>query len=143
MQVVVTTDGTDGSDATVVVWRSTLEGRNYLALHRHEEDGGRHGSARPGVWTVPTATCESDERLDDAATRALWEQTGLVLALTPVEAPDEPPVFAARADADAIAVLDEEHDDHAWLPAPEAMDRCAPEGVVRALRVVEHWLTEG
>lgn len=127
---------TDRPDATVVVWRSTLEGRHYLALRRHGDDGD-------GAWTVPNAHCEGDERLDDAATRALWEQTGLVLAVTPVEGLGAPSVFSARADADAVAVLDDAHDDHAWLPAGEAIERCGPEEVSLAIRTVEHWLTEG
>ncbi len=126
---------TDRRDAIVVVWRSTLEGRDYLALHRRDDTDGE--------WTVPTASCEADERLHAAATRALWEQTGLVLALSPVDAPGDAAVFGARADADAVAVLDDQHDDHAWLPAQEAAGRCTMRGVASAINLVELRLTEG
>ncbi len=130
------TDGNAAPDATVVVWRTTLEGRHYLALRPQD-------SSPDAAWTVPTAVAEDGERLDDAATRALFEQTGLVLALTPVDGSDGTQVFAGRADADAVAVLDDaHHDDHEWLPPAEAAQRCGPAGAGTAIRVVEHWLAE-
>lgn len=131
-------DGTEERDAAVIVWRYTVEGRDYLVLHRR--------GAPPegdGAWSMPAGSCDDHRKLRDCAAEALHAQTGLVLALSPVEAPVEFPVFSARADADAVVSLGPDYDDHAWVSVDDALARCRPARVAETYRAVDRWIDAG
>jgi hypothetical protein len=49
-------------------------------------------------------------------------------------------VFVAEAPADAVVVVDDEHDRFEWLPTAQAAAKCLPPLVGRTLLAVDAWL---
>ncbi len=102
----------------------------------------------PGHWQSVTGSCEPDEALADTAARELAEETGIVAAqhggvedwnassvyeifpqwrhrYAPGTTHNTEHVFALALDAPvAVALNPREHLRHAWLPWPEAAQRC-------------------
>jgi dATP pyrophosphohydrolase len=117
--------------ASVVVWRQGETGREWLLLRR------RHAPGPDWKWTPPSGARDGEEPVEECARRELSEETGLSLELeaTPCNG-DEWVVFAAEAPPGTQVVLDDEHDDFAWLPLDEALARCRPQVVADGLACV-------
>jgi 8-oxo-dGTP pyrophosphatase MutT (NUDIX family) len=126
--------------SSVVVWRRSGAGREYLLLHRHH-----HGPDYIGdwAWTPPSGARQPGETAEEAATRELREETGLELAFAAVaHVIDEVALFCAEAPVDAEVRIDAEHDAFAWLALDEAAGRCLPAVVGESLRIVDAYLRE-
>jgi 8-oxo-dGTP pyrophosphatase MutT (NUDIX family) len=88
------------------------------------------------AWTPPSGKREGGETAAECARRELLEETGLDLVPWVTGCgTDAWPVYLAEARVgDAVCVEQEpEHDRFEWLPAPDALGRCSPEVVRRAL----------
>jgi 8-oxo-dGTP pyrophosphatase MutT (NUDIX family) len=125
--------------ASIVVWRRASDGREFLILHRTHAGGPEFEG--DWAWTPPSGARFPGELLEDAARRELAEEASLELPLELTGlGNDEWAVFVAEAPADALVVLDEEHDRFAWVSAAEAAARCRPALVGRTLVAVDAWL---
>lgn len=121
--------------ASVVVWRRAGEGRELLLLRR------RYATGDDWRWTPPSGARDADEPVEACARRELEEEAGLRLELVPTPCGrDEWAVYAAEAPADAEVRIDDEHDDHVWLPLEDALPRCRPQVVADGLACVAAWL---
>lgn len=123
-------------EVAIVVRRPTAtDEREYLVLLRSPE--------KLGYWHLVAGGVEWGEEPPAAASRELEEETGLETSVSPLPGPldyalaGDPEIVRARfapgtervtvwpfvADAPAAwePTLDEEHVDHRWLPAPEAV----------------------
>ncbi|MGN2248066.1 NUDIX pyrophosphatase [Frateuria sp. GZRR35] len=103
-------------------------GDNARTLLLHRAKAHLHG-----LWTYAAGHLEAGEKAWQAAVRELAEETGL--RPTALYSADQcetyydvreeciavVPAFVAYVEADAIVRLDDEHDDHVWLPFPEAI----------------------
>ena len=119
------------SGVAIVVWRRLPE-LEVLLLHR-----SAFGESFAGdwAWTTPGGAREPDEPAAAAATRELYEETGLRLSCTPVpsrlaaaQGGIDVEVFAAELDTDQPVRLSDEHDRHEWVQAAD-LDRCLPQWV--------------
>lgn len=139
-----TWDGLPVSDekphgASVIVWRRGGLGREFLVLHRRHASGIDFEG--DWAWTPPSGARFPGETLEDAARRELLEEAGLELPFELSDlGSDDWAVFVAEAPADALVVLDDEHDRFLWLPAAEAAAKCHPPLVGRTLLAVDEWL---
>jgi predicted metal-dependent hydrolase len=125
--------------SSVVVWRSTDAGREYLVLHRTA--AGPPEYEGDWAWTPPSGARQPGERVEDAARRELEEETGLELTLVETAVGSgEWHVYAAEALAGAEVVLDAEHDRFRWVSAEEAARICLPAMVGRSVAAVDAWL---
>ena len=126
---------------TVVVWRVSPGGREYLILHRRHAGGPEYEG--DWAWTPPSGARQPGESLDDAARRELREETGLELPAARTELGTEDwVVFSAEASVDAEIVLDQEHDRFRWVSAADAARLCLPASVGRSVAVVDAWLSK-
>jgi 8-oxo-dGTP pyrophosphatase MutT (NUDIX family) len=128
----------DPRAVSVVVWRRTPAGREYLLLHRRH-----HGPDYVGdwAWTPPSGARQPGEEPEAAARRELLEETGLDLPLRAVEhATAEVALYVAEAPADAEVRIDAEHDAYAWVTADEAAVRCLPAVVGDSVRTADRAL---
>ncbi|HEV2590357.1 MAG TPA: NUDIX domain-containing protein [Gaiellaceae bacterium] len=124
--------------SSVVVWRRSATGCEYLLLHR-----AHHGPEYEGEWagTPPSGARQPGETREEAAARELLEEAGLTLAFFPVaHVIDEVALFCAEAPGDEAITLDAEHDAYAWLPLDGAVSRCLPAVVGESLRLVDAYL---
>jgi len=114
----------------VVVFRPAAKGWLVLVLQRARD------TRCPGAWEMVHGKVEPGESLPDAATRELFEETGLkpekLLSITmhsfflvPKGTVQLAAVFAAVVAPDAPVVLAAEHDRHAWLTPSQARRRFA------------------
>jgi predicted metal-dependent hydrolase/ADP-ribose pyrophosphatase YjhB (NUDIX family) len=125
--------------SSVVVWRPTHAGREYLVLHRAA--AGPLEYEGDWAWTPPSGARQPGERVDDAARRELREEAGLDLPLVETGiGSDEWHVYAAEAPADTEVVLDAEHDRFRWVSPEEAARICLPPMVGRSVAEVNTWL---
>jgi 8-oxo-dGTP pyrophosphatase MutT (NUDIX family) len=125
---------------SIVVWRRTGDGHEFLVLHR-----AHHGADFAGdwAWTNPAGSRQPGEEVVAAALRELEEEVGLELDLVETDlAGDEIAVFVAEAPRDAEVVLDHEHDRFAWVGAEEARRRCLPALVGDVFDAVDRMLRE-
>lgn len=116
-----------------------------LLLHRAPAEGG--------YWHVVAGRIEDGEIPEEAATRELQEETGLVAdvvfldevieyasaeTLMPARAGSGVAVvvtcFAANAPRPWQPILDEEHDGHRWCPGREAASTLRWPGTAKVLR---------
>ena len=118
--------------ATVVVYRTSPRGTEFLILHR-----AHHGAEYDGdwAWTPPAGARQPGETVTACARRELLEETGLQLAIRRIETDAADwAVYLAEAEAGTQAVLqDEEHDRFEWVSLTEAQKRCRPEQVARGI----------
>ena len=124
--------------AAVHVWRRSVDGVEWLLLHR-----AHHGRDYEGdwAWTPPTGARLPGETVEACARRELLEEAGL--ALEPVPTPCGSPdwaVFVAELADDVPIELSAEHDAFAWFPADGAAPRCLPALVGRAVTCVADFL---
>ena len=121
--------------ATVVVYRATPSGPEFLLLHRAHE-----GQAYDGdwAWTPPAGARQPGEAVDVCAERELLEEAGLSGEVRRTEhGTADWHVFCAEVDASADIVLqDDEHDRYQWVSLAEALRRCRPERVARGIELV-------
>jgi 8-oxo-dGTP pyrophosphatase MutT (NUDIX family) len=116
----------------VVVWRDGGAGREFLVLHRAHFGPDFAGD---WAWTPPSGARLPGEHPDAAAVRELREETGLELALVPIEWPNpEVALYVAEAPREAEVALDPEHDAHRWLRLDAAVALCLPATVADGLR---------
>ncbi len=66
--------------ASVVVYRRTAVGTEFLMLHRAHSGPDYEGD---WAWTPPAGVRLPGEPIDDCARRELWEETGFELTITP------------------------------------------------------------
>jgi NUDIX domain-containing protein len=108
--------------ATVVVFREGPHGREYLVLHRSHVGIDRGDWA----WGPPAGARLPGESVESCAARELEEETGLRLAMTPVEFDPMWASYWAEAAADTVIRLSVEHDRFEWVGLDEAIRRCQP-----------------
>ncbi|MGC8489207.1 MAG: NUDIX hydrolase [Clostridia bacterium] len=101
-------------------------------------DSAPDGAWRRGrrLWTPPAGARNPGERIEDAASRELFEEAGLRLPFSP--APFDTGTwtkYRAEAPPDTVPTLhDVEHDRWMWVDAAEAVARCQPPVVSDTLR---------
>ncbi|MFC3079256.1 NUDIX domain-containing protein [Phenylobacterium terrae] len=118
--------------ASVVVYRRSGGGLEVLLLHRAHGGPEFEGD---WAWTPPAGARQPGEDPDLAAARELREETGLELPIRRVcDGAGDWCVYAAEAPAEAMVVLDAEHDRFEWVAAGDAPARCLPELVAAQLR---------
>src|SRR5262245_9418132 len=125
--------------ATVIVYRETAAGREFLVLHR-----SHYGPDYAGdwAWGPPSGERLPDEAFDRCAERELIEETGLRLVLQKVGTePWDWLVYLAKAPEDATVLLSPEHDRYVWLPIDQATSLVTPDEVcdqlVRATSLID------
>jgi predicted metal-dependent hydrolase/ADP-ribose pyrophosphatase YjhB (NUDIX family) len=125
---------------SVVVWRPSEVGREYLILHRRAAGGP--GFEGAWAWTPPSGARLPDELPDEAARRELREETGLELPITRTDVGREQwAMYVAKAPLDAEIVLDAEHDRAAWVSLEEAVRVCLPPMVGASIQAVDDLLS--
>lgn len=116
-----------------ILRRSTDGSFEHLLLHRV----GR-GDDGDWAWTAPTGACFPGEDAHAAAERELFEETGVVVPVTPIAgAPSDWPWFFAVVPPDAEIVPDEDHDRREWVSLDEARRRCLPAVVAEVFAATE------
>ena len=125
--------------ASIVVWRTTEAGLEFLLLHRAHEGPDYAGD---WAWNPPGGARVPGEPIDECARRELAEETGLTVEFraTACFDGDEWLVYEAEAPAEAEVVLSPEHDAYRWLPLQEAYELCLPRRVADQLACVARTL---
>jgi 8-oxo-dGTP pyrophosphatase MutT (NUDIX family) len=123
---------------SVVVYRSSEQGVEFLLLHR-----AHNGAAYEGdwAWTPPSGARLPNEPVDECARRELLEETGLTLPLLATgQGMDSWAVYFAEAGAGDVVTLDAEHDRYEWVSLETALARCLPQEVSAGIRLVAQLL---
>jgi 8-oxo-dGTP pyrophosphatase MutT (NUDIX family) len=126
---------------SVVVWRETKSGKEFLLLHRLAPGGADYEGE--WAWTPPSGARQPGEAPDAAAARELEEEIGLTLPLTPLPdagGSEDVALYVAQAPPDASVVLDDEHDRFVWLPLEAALPKCLPSIVASGLANAATWI---
>lgn len=117
---------------TIVVYRRTAEGAEFLILHRAGQ-----GAEGDWAWTPPSGARHPGEAVEVCARRELLEETGLALVLNLTDCGTEDWwVYVAEAPREGEVILSVEHDRAAWVSPEEACQRCTPDAVSRPLQRV-------
>ncbi len=137
---------TDDVRFVVAVAVAVLHGDHILVVRR-----ASHRDAGAGLWEVPSGRLRPDEEPLDAATRELWEETGLRLPLEPrpiellpARRAHTPMLIALyrgclRSDTPRPAVrLSQEHQDAAWWTLDRMARSNMPPRLREALRLAVH-----
>jgi 8-oxo-dGTP pyrophosphatase MutT (NUDIX family) len=126
---------------TAVVFRRSDDGLELLMLHRAHRGPDYEGD---WAWTPPAGARRPGEPIEDCARRELAEETGLDLPMLLTGCgTDEWYVYLVEASAEAVVVLDAEHDRSAWLAPAAAFQRCLPVAAREPLQAVVTWLLSG
>jgi 8-oxo-dGTP pyrophosphatase MutT (NUDIX family) len=126
--------------ATVIVYRVTPFGTEFLILHRAHAGPDFEGD---WAWTPPAGARYPSESLEDCAHRELGEETGLSGALRRLDSgPAEWAIFLVEvSDSSEVVLHDTEHDRFDWVSLSDAAARCRPEraaiGFALASRVLD------
>lgn len=117
---------------TIVVYRRTAEGGEFLILHRTGQ-----GEEGDWAWTPPSGARHPGEEVEVCARRELFEETGLegVPNLTDCGTEDWW-VFVTEAPREAEVRLSVEHDRFAWVSPEEACQKCTPDAVSLPLQKI-------
>lgn len=132
----------------VLVARFGATGLEVLLLRRAA------GVRCTGAWEIVHGSIEPGERPEQAAAREVREETALRLArlynvtlggfyLHKAGVLSLTCVFCALVEPDHDPVLGPEHDAFAWLPLPQARERCAWPREREAMDHVAHLLRNG
>lgn len=90
------------------------------------------------AWTPPSGARQPGEAPEVAARRELCEETGLTVELMPLaHETDEVALFVAEVSPDAEVRLDDEHDRFERLAPDDALVRCLPAIVGRAISLAD------
>jgi 8-oxo-dGTP pyrophosphatase MutT (NUDIX family) len=119
---------------SVVVWRRSKNGVEWLLLHR-----AHHGPEYSGdwAWGPPAGARLPDEPIEECVRRELEEEVGHVFAARPTRCGAEDwPVYEAEAPPDLEVALSAEHDGCRWLPLEDAQALCLPAYVGDSLACV-------
>jgi len=126
--------------ATAVIYRRSPAGLEFLLLHRAHQGPDFEGD---WAWTPPAGARQPGESVERCVQRELSEETGLNVALTATRCGNEDwYVYVGEAPADAVIVLDTEHDRYGWVPPAIAIERCWPSAAREPLRAVSRLLGE-
>jgi 8-oxo-dGTP pyrophosphatase MutT (NUDIX family) len=121
--------------ATVVVYRLTPTGPEFLVLHR-----SHHGPDFEGdwAWTPPAGARLPGESIEACARRELLEEAGVTANITLTNhGSSDWAVFQAQLDDAAGVVLgDSEHDRFEWVGLEQVRKRCLPAFVSEAVELV-------
>lgn len=118
--------------ASVVVYRKTLTGIEYLLLHR-----AHHGPHYEGdwAWTPPSGARQPGETIDECAARELFEEAGI--KASPERVSDSSvdwAVYVVETGSNTEVVLhDSEHDRFVWSRLEDALRLCQPDVVAASL----------
>lgn len=125
---------------TVVVYRKTHEGPEFLLLHRNGEGPEYEGD---WAWGPPAGARFPDEDINACARRELLEEAGVDVPLTPV-ATDTPEwlTYLAEVAPDAEITLSPEHDRYIWVGLQNLTDGVAPEIAREQLRAAARVIQE-
>lgn len=108
-----------------------------------------------GTWQMVQGHIEAGETAYQAAHRELLEETGVApeafyqasyvnrFYLAESDQIILSPVFCARLPADAEVVLSEEHTEHRWVPAEEAMEAYPWPGQRKSLQICREQFVQG
>lgn len=112
----------------VVVYRlgKSAKAVEILLLHRAHKGPDYGGD---WAWTPPTGCRFPGEAIRDCASRELFEECGLSLAIDFSEnfGDDEWRMYCAEAESSMpVRLIDPEHDAFEWVSADEAVRRCEP-----------------
>jgi 8-oxo-dGTP pyrophosphatase MutT (NUDIX family) len=120
--------------AAIVVYRRVAPGLEFLILHRAHGGPDFEGD---WAWTPPAGARQPNETPDACAKRELYEETKLELPLQLIaHGSADWLLYMAEAPADALVVLDAEHDRFEWVAADSAARLCQPDRVSAQVRAV-------
>jgi 8-oxo-dGTP pyrophosphatase MutT (NUDIX family) len=130
----VATDAPFG--ATVIVYRVTPSGTEFLVLHRAHAGPNDEGD---WAWTPPSGARQPEELIEACARRELFEETGLMAPLQRLDtAQSDWAIFLAEPVTASDIRLDDEHDRFEWVSLIEATTRCRPERAAVGFELARH-----
>ncbi|MBI4730423.1 MAG: NUDIX domain-containing protein [Acidobacteria bacterium] len=120
---------------TVVVYRRKGPGWEFLLLHRAHNGPQDEGD---WAWTPPAGSRQPGESPDECAVRELSEEAGVSAQVRATEhGSPEWVVFRAEAGTGVEVILhDSEHDRFEWVRLDDALRKCSPPPVARAIALV-------
>ena len=121
--------------ATVVVYRMTSAGPEFLILHRAHQGPAYDGD---WAWTPPAGARQPSETVEACARRELLEEAGLCVHVRRADhGATDWAYYSAEVGSDAqVALHDEEHDRFEWVSLANALQRCRPERVAEGIEIV-------
>lgn len=125
--------------ASIIVYRYTQQGIEYLILHRAHDGPDFEGD---WAWTPPAGSRLPDEPIDTCARRELLEETGLSLPIDAIDVGERAwAIYRAEATLAEVVMLDAEHDRYEWVNLEIALARCLPAVVGEAVQMVARVIT--
>ena len=117
--------------ASIIVYRQKAGQREFLILHRAHQGVDYEGD---WAWTPPSGARHPGEPIDVCAARELQEEVGLQLPLQTTKFGRVWAVFYAEIGPDdQVELIDPEHDRYEWVSLEEAVRRCKPNQVNKAI----------